>query len=264
MQWENLTSTDFAAAVQETGVCVLSLGVLEKHSEHLPLGTDMFIGHRVACLAAEKEPSVVFPPYYFGQIFEARCFPGTVTLGPRLLYDLLQNILDEIGRNGFKKIVLYNAHGGNYHFLRFLAQAQLAERKPYSLYLPTQMLTSDGEKEWAALQETSWGGHACEEETSMMFGVNPDLVKMERVPQQPAKPLGRMASLPPTYSGIWWYADYPDHYAGDARSATTDKGQILIRLMADCLAQYTAAVKADKIVSTLEQEFYQRAEHLAK
>jgi creatinine amidohydrolase len=116
MQWENLTAPDFAKAVKETGVCILAIGVLERHSDHLPLGTDFLNGHATACLAAEKEAAVVFPPYYFGQINEARCFPGALTLRPTLLMELIQNVLDEIGRNGFKKIIIYNAHGGNIYF----------------------------------------------------------------------------------------------------------------------------------------------------
>jgi creatinine amidohydrolase len=265
MQWENLTAPDFATAVKETGVCILSLGILEKHSDHLPLGTDMFIAHRLACLAAEIEPAVVFPPYYFGQIYEARCFPGTIAINPRLIYDLLQNLLDEIGRNGFKKIILYNGHGGNTHFLRFLMQAQLAEQKPYTLYMPQQLLplTEEAEKEWTALRTTHYGGHACEEETSLMLGVNPDLVKTERIPADPAQPLNRMAGLPPMYSGIWWYADYPDHYAGDARPATAEKGQWLLSRMAERLAQYIAAVKADMVLPGLEDEFFERVANLS-
>ena len=65
MQWENLTSPEFAKAVKETGVCVIAFGVVEKHGEHLPLGTDFLNGHKLACLAAEKEPAVVFPPFYY-------------------------------------------------------------------------------------------------------------------------------------------------------------------------------------------------------
>jgi creatinine amidohydrolase len=45
MQWEELTASDFATAVRETGVCVVAMGVIEKHSEHLPLGTDFLLGH---------------------------------------------------------------------------------------------------------------------------------------------------------------------------------------------------------------------------
>ena len=98
MQWENLTSTDFRKAVAKTGVCVIAAGVIEKHSEHLPLGTDFLNGHKLACLATEKEPAVVFPSFYFGQIYEAACFPGTVMLKPTLLLELIQSVLDEIGR----------------------------------------------------------------------------------------------------------------------------------------------------------------------
>ncbi|MHB0878813.1 MAG: creatininase family protein, partial [Anaerolineae bacterium] len=59
MQWEQLTAPDFAAATRETGVCVLTMGVLERHSEHLPLGTDYLNAHRIACMAAERQPAVV-------------------------------------------------------------------------------------------------------------------------------------------------------------------------------------------------------------
>jgi creatinine amidohydrolase len=262
MQWEQLTATDFTTVVSETGVCILPLGVLEKHSEHLPLGTDYLVGHWVACLAAEREPAMVFPPFYFGQIYEARCFPGTFTIAPGLLLELLQAVLDEIGRNGFKKIILFNAHGGNTHLLRFLAQAQLWEQKPYTLYMPTQSLSPEAEKHWETLRTTDYGGHACEEETSMVLGTYPELVKMDRVPETPARPLGRYGSLPPTYTGSWWYADYPVHYAGDARAAKVENGQFLINAMADQLAEYIAAVKADTIVPTLEGEFFHRADQI--
>jgi len=262
MQWENLTATDFAAAALETGVCVIALGVLEKHSEHLPLGTDFLTGHRVACRAAEQEPAVVFPPFYFGQINEARCFPGTVTLPPAFLFELIQNVLDEIGRNGFRKIILYNAHGGNNHLLGYLAQCSLWERKPYSLYMPTKYLTPEAEKEWESMRSTTWGGHACEAETSLVFGTRPELVKLERVPEQPAVPLDRLKHLPPTYTGIWWYGNHPDHYAGDARAATLEKGQRLAQLTVDSLAQYIAAVKADQVVPALTDEFFERVKRV--
>lgn len=264
MQWEQLTATDFAIAVKDTGVCILPLGVLEKHSEHLPLGTDYLVGHRVACLATEREPAIVFPPFYFGQIYEARCFPGAFTVPPGLLLELLQAVLDEIGRNGFKKIILYNAHGGNTHLLRFLAQTQLWERKPYTLYMPTRSLSPEAEKQWEAMRSTNYGGHACEEETSMVLGIHPELVKMDRVPEHPARPLGRLAPLPPTYTGSWWYADYPDHYAGDARAASIAKGQFLVDAMAASLGEYIAAVKTDTVVPALEDEFFNRADNFGK
>jgi creatinine amidohydrolase len=211
MQWENLTAPDFARAVQETDVCVVAMGVLERHGEHLPLGTDFLNAHKIACLAAEKEPAVVFPPFYFGQIYEARCFPGALTLRPTLLLDLLRGVLDEIGRNGLKKIVLFNGHGGNTHLLSFLAQSTLWEENPYSVYVPSHRLTPERQAIWDATVETTLHGHACECETSISLANHAHLVHMERVPDDPqaGAPLRRLQEMPPTFSGVSWYADYP-------------------------------------------------------
>jgi creatinine amidohydrolase len=275
MQWENLTAPDFAKAAYDTGVCILALGVLERHGEHLPLGTDYLNGHRLACLAAEKAPSIVFPPFYFGQIYEARCFPGAVALRPTLLLALLQAVLDEIGRNGFRKIILLSAHGGNDHLAPFLAQCSLWEEKPYSLYYYTGELSLERRKAWQAILETPAHGHACECESSISLANHPQLVHLERLPRgksfagklvpgkppagtDPGEALNRLDHLPANFSGVSWYADFPEHYAGDARPANAEKGVALRQILVDAFAEYIAAVKADQMVPELEQEFFAR------
>ena len=262
MQWENLTAPDFEKAVKETGVCVLAMGVLERHSDHMPLGTDFLNGHVLAREAALREPAVVFPPFYFGQIYEARCFPGALTLRPELLLELLRAVLDEIGRNGFKKIIIVNAHGGNTHLIPFLAQSSLWERKPYSLYWFNGDLGPERAAQWEAALETKLHGHACECETSITLANFPELVKMEAVPAEPGEPRGRMQHLKSGYAGIWWYADFPDHYAGDARTASAEKGRILRELEIAALTEFIAAVKQDESVPALEAEFFRRGSEL--
>ena len=246
MQWEQLTAPDFGRAVRETGVCVLAIGVLERHSEHLPLGTDYLNAHKIASMAAEREAAVVFPPFYFGQIYEARCFPGAVTLRPTLLVEVIQGVLDEIGRNGFGKVILYSGHGGNHHLVRFLAQSTLWEEKPYSLYLLDDRLTPEREERWQGVLDTKAHGHACECETSISLANHPALVKMAAVPPQPATPLKRTESVG-AFTGIGWYSNYPEHYAGDARPATAEKGRVLRELQVETLAEFIAAVKADTV-----------------
>lgn len=258
MQWENMTSGQFARAVKETGVCILTLGVIEKHGRHLPLGTDYFNGHKIACLAAEKEPAVVFPPFYFGQIYEARCFPGTVTLKPTLLIELLTGVLDEIGRNGFRKIVLYNAHGGNHYLMRFLAQCTLWEENPYSLYLYAKQFSEAQEKKWRGILKTAQHGHACECETSISLANHPDLVKMSALKGETAEPRGRLKHLSSAWTGSHWYSDYPEHYAGDARRATREKGMALRAILVDSLARHIASVKSDRVLPSLTREFFAR------
>jgi len=79
VHWEELTAEDFRAAIQQSqGTCVLPFGILEKHGPHMPLGTDLLDVRHAALTAAQQEFVVVFPEYYFGQIFEARHEPGTV------------------------------------------------------------------------------------------------------------------------------------------------------------------------------------------
>lgn len=260
MKWEELTSPDFAQAVKDTGVCIVAFGVVERHADHLPLGTDFLNGHKLAALAAEIEPAVVFPPFYFGQIFEARVFPGTVAIQPVLLLQIIEGVLDEIGRNGFKKIILLSAHGGNAHLLPFIAQSSLAQQKPYSLYLFQPRYNEEIAKAWNAVIETDLHGHACECETSISLANHAHLVHMDRVNSE-TKPLGRV-KVPDNYSGIWWYGDYPDHYAGDARSASVEKGQKLREISANRLAAFIKAVKEDSSVPTLEQEFFEREARL--
>jgi len=264
MQWELLTAPDFQRAVKETGVCILAMGVLERHSDHLPLGTDFMNAHRIACLAAESEPAVVFPPFYFGQIYEARCFPGALTIRPALLLRLLQAVLDEIGRNGFRKIVLYNGHGGNNALVRLLGQCALWDERPYTLYVPLAHVSASRQEEYRALRDTQYGGHACEEETSITLSGFPNAVRMDQVPAEPGRPLGRLSHLPPTFSPVSWYADYPEHYAGDARTASKEKGDAFVRLQVETLAEYLAAVKADTVAPALQDEFFRRTQALGR
>src|SRR5271165_4927599 len=117
-KWEELTADDFTKAIEQSrGVCVLPFGIIEKHGPHLPLGTDL-INVRYAVLhGVELEYAVVFPEYYFGQIFEAKHEPGTVAYSARLQLELLQATTDEMARNGCKKVIIANGHGGNEYLL---------------------------------------------------------------------------------------------------------------------------------------------------
>ena len=114
VRWEELTSADFREAIgQAQGTCLLPFGILEKHGAHLPLGTDLLDVRYAALHAAAQNYAVVFPEYYFGQIFEAKHEAGTIAYSAELQLRLLQETTDEMARNGCKKIIIVNGHGGN-------------------------------------------------------------------------------------------------------------------------------------------------------
>jgi creatinine amidohydrolase len=264
MNWQELSSDDFPQAVKDAqGVCVVPLSCIERHGHHLPMGTDMFIGRELCQRAATLEPVVVFPDVIFTQILEARHAPGTIALDADLIVRLLDNICREIARNGLKKIVLVSAHGGNYHFTRFFAQAQLASTRDYVVYVADPHLSPEDEENLSALWETEVDGHGGEREASEILAIRPDLVHLDRAPADgEGLPLGRLKALNENgvYTGIWWYADHPTHYRGDGRPATAEKGNRLLDAHAQALAKIVATIKRDEMTPRLQQEFYTAGE----
>src|SRR5438046_5600482 len=163
VHWEELTASDFREGIHRSqGTCLLPFGILEKHGPHLPLGTDLLDVRYAAMHAAEQEYAVVFPEYYFGQIFEAKHQPGTIAYSTHLQLDLLQETTDEMGRNGCKKIVIVNGHGGNESLLPFFAQSQMGKPHDYVVYVLGLVETPHG----GPAKKTKIDMHAGESETS--------------------------------------------------------------------------------------------------
>jgi creatinine amidohydrolase len=258
MRWEELTGDQFAEAVEESqGACLVALSVLERHGHHLPLGTDLLIGHELLGRVAEVEPAILFPDYLFTQIPEARHCAGTISIEPDLMLRLLDNVCREIARNGLKKIVLVNCHGGNNSFLPFFTEWQLSSPRDYVIYLvqPHRVLFGASDLPWAAETE----GHAGPGETSLMLQARPDLVDGSRIPTtDEGKALNRLQALEEVgvRTGIWWYADHPTHYAGNAAPATAEAGEDLFERMVQYVVRALRAIKADTEAMRLQQEFY--------
>jgi creatinine amidohydrolase len=257
VKWEELTAGDFVAAIQKAqGTCLLPFGILEKHGPQLPLGTDLINVRYAALHGAGQEYAVVYPEYYFGQIFEARHEPGTIAYSARLQLDLLQETTDEMARNGCKKIVIVNGHGGNNHLLPFFSQAQMASPRDYVVYV---YQPEGGNRPSRPRMKSAFDSHAGEAETSHVMVSRPDLVHMDRVASESGADQKRQDLPAGTYTGIWWYARFPEHYAGDAAAANKELGEFDMKAWADGVANVIRAVKADQVSLKLQNEFYEKA-----
>jgi creatinine amidohydrolase len=262
VHYEELTAVQFVAAVHQAGeTCVIPLGIIEKHGPHLPLGTDLLGAREVARAAAAREYTIVFPPYFVGQIYEAKPQPGTMAYKPELVWEFLQQTCTELSRNGFKKIILFNGHGGNNNFLQYFCQVQLAERKNYALYLFNPGEDAEFAKKVNSMRKTMVDGHAGEMETSSMLATHPHLVQQEVAGTQSGADQDRLTNLPDTYVGIWWYAKFPNHYAGDGRAGDKKLGQLLFEHDVAQLAAMIKAVKADTMVLKLQDQFFNESEN---
>lgn len=262
--YEELTAPEFIKAVENSrGTCIIPAGIMEKHGPHLPLGTDLFLAREISSRAASTEYTIVFPEYYFGQIYEARHQPGTIAYSPELIWKMLEETCEELSRNGIKKIVIVNGHGGNTHFFSYFCQAQLAARKDYVvvLFSPEDSETNSQIRE---MRTTDYGGHADEVETSMVYAIRPDLVKTDLASSQSGRDQARLDHLTNAYTGIWWYASYPNHYAGDGSNPQKAIGEFKFNGRARQLAELIKVLKEDDSIANLQNRFYGESEDPVK
>jgi creatinine amidohydrolase len=256
VRWDELTGADFIQAIQKSqGTCVLPIGILEKHGPHLPIGNDVINVRWAALHGAEQEYSIVFPEYYFGQIFEARHEPGTVAYSPRLQLELLQETTDEMARNGCKKILIVNGHGGNNNLLPYFAQTQLSSPRDYVVYVYARPQYPPGRPPLKSKVDQ----HAGESETSHTMISRPDLVHMDRARSESGADLNRLDLPAGVYTGIWWYAKFPDHYAGDGSLGNAALGEFDMKAWAADIANVLRAIKADQVSPRLQKEFFEKA-----
>ena len=259
VHWEELSAAEFKDAIARSqGTCLLPFGIMEKHGPHLPLGNDLLNVRYVALNAAQQEYAVVFPEYYFGQIFEAKQQPGTVAYSRGLQLQLLQETADEMARNGCKKIIIVNGHGGNNSLLPYFAQSQLESPRDYVVYVQSIARSAPGEPQHKSDRSTDM--HAGESETSVSMIARPDLVHLDRAKQESGADLGRLKALPEgLYTGIWWYARFPNHYAGEGAVASRELGDFEAKTWIATIVQAIRAVKADSESLRLQNEFFERS-----
>ena len=200
MLWENIRSNEFKDAVElSKGVCAVPIGCLEKHGPHSPLGTDTIIAGETVRCAAEIEPVVVFPTMYFGDKSGAGEFPGTVIFSLETRWHIFRETCNEIYRNGFKKIIFCNGHGGNTGMLSTFTRAMLEENPNVMTFVRStggstskNMLEIINDKETysyltdedrAELQDfvdkKKTAGHACISETARCMYFRPETIRMD-------------------------------------------------------------------------------------
>jgi len=259
VHWEELTAADFREGIHwAQGTCVLPFGILEKHGPHLPLGTDLLDVRYAALHAAEQEYALVFPEYYFGQIAEAKHEPGTIAYSRSLQLALLQETTDEMARNGCKKILIVNGHGGNEHLLPYFAQTQLDKPHDYVLYVFDKREPDSG---GPPRKSTGPDWHAGESETSKMLIARPDLVHQDRAGSESGADQARQKIPDDLYTAIWWYTRFPFHYSGDGSAATKELGEFQMNWWIGEIVKSLRAIKADDVSLKMQNEFYEKAAH---
>src|SRR5438132_11341611 len=95
----------------------------------------------------------------------------------------------------------------------------------------------------------------------MSMIARPDLVHLDRAPQESGADQARLKLPEGLYTGIWWYARFPNHYAGEGAVASRELGEFEAKTWINGITQAIRAVKADQESLRLQNEFYERSKH---
>lgn len=268
MLWEDLREEEFKEAIEKSkGVCILPVGCLEKHGQHLPVGTDVIHITEIAKISAQKEYAVVFPTIYAGEKTGAQNFKGTVVYSSELRQQLLKETCKEIARNGFKKILIYNGHGGNQAMISNLSRSLLYENIDFCVFdyslgsdfaTPKKLLsknypylTSEDRKilNDYTTQKKRYG-HACFIETGWVYGVRPETVRLDKINQESGESEHRFDEFSKLKinTPLAWMADYPNSYAGDSFEGMNERiAMAMVEYSSECLCNVIKFLKKEKI-----------------
>lgn len=229
-QMNRLTWIEYQERIRDAGAPMfLPVGALEQHGPHLPLGTDAILSAAVADGVAGNTDGIVAPALAYGYKSQPKCgggqhFPGTTSLDAQTLAHTVRDTVREFARHGVEKLVIVNGHYENQWFLIEgidLAMRELGKtpltimRLEYWDFFTPETLAKcfpDGFPGYSL-------EHAAVLETSMMLHYHPELVRLDRIPDDPP------ADFPP-YDIYPTRTEWvpPSGVLSSARGATKQKG----------------------------------------
>lgn len=254
-QWLQEKSWKEAEELVKTskGVAILPVGSVEQHGFHMPLGTDSYVAITLAEDAAEKTQAAIVPPVWFGWSPHHMVLPGTITVRPEVLADLVCDIAASLKKHGFDKLVLINGHRiVNVVWMQIAAERIQRETGATVRIFDPAYMSKD------IVKELGFGevGHAEEVETSHMMCRYPELVHLELAkdnpirPQElysvdPAFPNDTLCYVPSTYEHAERNAKIAGGTTGEPTKSDAEKGKkyhehlverlsCIIRMLQEC------------------------------
>lgn len=239
IRWDRLTAPELKALAARDALVVLPVGSLEQHGPHLPVWTDSFIAHALACRAAEQArdvPAVVLPPVWTGLSEHHFPFGGTISVDYATFHALLRCVVRSIRADGFRRLLIVNGHGGNIEPLAVSAR-ELAHE--FGIPVVATSWPAVASAEIAAVLTTQPGvQHACEGETSVWLALDAAQVRRERIAEA-ASNAAAGASPAAAFSRFSSFEERAPRTGvrGDPRAATAEKGERIVAAVAAALAR---------------------------
>lgn len=171
-----MTWPEVKEALKETNVIIIPIGSIEQHGLHLPLETDYIQAIELAKRIAEKAGALVAPVILCGHSHHHMGFPGTISLKPETLAQVIFEACQCLGRHGFNKIIILNTHGGNDVACSFATQKVNTELDVSAVFFGAEFFAKHVPPNLIETIDL----HAGVDETSSMLVLNPQKVQLEK------------------------------------------------------------------------------------
>jgi creatinine amidohydrolase/Fe(II)-dependent formamide hydrolase-like protein len=249
MTWMEVRDLD-----KRAGALVLPLGSLEQHGPHLAIDCDLYFSERFLDLALERLPEGTkiwrLPIVPITKSNEHQGYAGSFWLSARTLLAMLDDIADGAVRSGFRRLVLWNCHGGNRAILDVAARDIHARTglMVFTVFPPATVADPVPVTD----TEAAYGIHAGDWETSVMLALSPERVRSERADVAYPPFAGKAISLEFGGANLAWItSDWMKSGTwGDATVATAERGQARLDAMLPKLVVLLSEISAFELPAT--------------
>jgi creatinine amidohydrolase len=168
-----MSSPQVAEYFKKNDTVIFAIGSIENHGAHNCLGVDTLIPEHILSIVEQKCEVLIVPTLPYGSTDPLLGFAGTISLGPEVLYSVVDKVLECLHMFGARKVLLLNGHDTN------ISTLERVGLDWYKKGLVTALISW-----WTILPEINpeWiGGHGGAMETSSMMAVDPSLVDLSKV-----------------------------------------------------------------------------------
>jgi creatinine amidohydrolase len=233
-----LTSPQVAELIDHgEELCLLPVGATEQHGPHLPISTDSNIAEAVCQEASRRTGAPVLPTLWVGSSqAHTAAWPGTLSLPPRLLVEVVVEMSHWVRASGFTKLLVLNAHVGNAAPLRVAVDEVRARGELRMGLLHWYELTP----EIAAVvtgDAIDWHAHAAE--TALMLHLHPERVERSQIRDDPDRTGGLVFSYTVAETSL-------EGLTGAPSRATPEQGADLFEAIVAALVERIEAAHVEE------------------
>jgi creatinine amidohydrolase len=239
LEMEELTWPEVKDALSQGWTrALIAVGSTEQHGPAIALASDSLQGEALGeAVARELGRTLLAPTVRLGVAPHHLGFPGTLSVRPGVLIELLLDQCRSLAAHGFTDVLLLPTHGGN-----FEAVAETARRAASEVAGTRVLGFSDAAAYLSAMRRVTdqlgvpkevAGGHAGQMEASIVLAIRPESVRLDR-----AAPgyLGDPDLLPESAAAQGYHTVTPNGAVGDPRGATAEKGRAYLTALTETVA----------------------------